>query len=404
MKPIDFSENPIMARVTQFAKAINSQVAEIHGRRNSFKLDAPKGDNLYFTTRNSKGEQIQVRLNAVVPSEELFTVAQELVRAADEPFASREVFPEDTGFHPGSREIAYDVLTDQGEAEAVAIGPVTPAVTQADVVIGRKFQPTCKIPQTVTVTRDDMQLLDMRQDRRLSPLVDLMNEKLLTGKKNIERTHDRLIWQGAEIRGAAAGRILGFADFMSTNSANYNGNAPTAGKMESVPTVGGLTTWFQKTSELIIADIARGIAWVQRNNAYNPNTIVLPPSVATNALSFKKTSTVDSTPLIEWIQRAAKLALGKELKTVISNAMQKGTVSGTTRPMTWLAETGFLLLEADKRYGCIATVEPLTMLAPVTLIDGSIQQMLQIKTAGYQGKHPGMAYVGTGIQLGNNIS
>lgn len=404
MKPIDFSSNPIMRRVNELAKAINAGVMREQPGVRGFKLEAPSRGDMYFDTENTRGEKIRVRLNAVVPSQELFSVAQELVRSADEPFASREVFPEDTGFHPGSREIAYDVLTDQGEAEAVAIGPATPAVTAADVVIGRKFQPTCKIPHTVTVTRDDMQLLDMRQDRGLSPLVDLMNEKLLTAKKNIERTHDRIVWQGAEIRGVAAGRILGFKDFVSTDSSAYNGNAPTAGKMEAVPNVGGATTWFQKSSELIIADIARALSWVKRNNAYNPNTIVLPPSVTVNALGFRKVTATDPTPLIEWIQRAAKLTLGKEIKIVVSNAMQKGTVSGTTRPMTWLTETGFLVLEADKRYGCIATVEPLTMLAPVTLVDGSIQQMLQIKTAGYQGKHPGAAYVGTGIQLGNNIS
>jgi len=222
MKPIDFSNNPIMRRVNELAKAINAGVMREQPGVRGFKLDAPSRGDMYFDTENTRGEKIRVRLNAVVPSQELFSVAQELVRSADEPFASRDVFPEDTGFHPGSREIAYDVLTDQGEAEAVAIGPATPAVTAADVVIGRKFQPTCKIPQTVTVTRDDMQLLDMRQDRGLSPLVDLMNEKLLTAKKNIERTHDRIVWQGAEIRGVAAGRILGFKDFVSTDSSAYN--------------------------------------------------------------------------------------------------------------------------------------------------------------------------------------
>lgn len=388
---LDYSQNRIAQGVISLAHKINDAIKKEHGEKYAFDL-TPRYNGQTFKTRNLKGEEIQVRINAVIPNEEIFAISQEIVRAADEPFAAREVFEEDTSFHVGAREVGFDVLSDSGEGGLVAVSELDPILPRADVRIDRNFQPVVKIGAVVSITRDDIQAMELRADRGLAPLVDLMTEKLTAARKNIERTHDRLIWKGAEIKGQA-GRIKGVDDYLSTNANEYDGDAPTKGKVENI--TGG--TWDTKTSDQIIADLAKGFAYISRNNTYKANTLVLPPEILIGRLSFKRTSDVDSTPLIEWIQRAARLALGRELKIVASNAMSTGTVSGKKRPVNLFAYPAFLLLDSNKRYQAIATVEPLTMLAPVTNEHGTITQVMQLKTAGIQIKHPSTMYAGVGI-------
>lgn len=402
-KILDFSNTSIAKGVIDLAHRINAAIEKEHGKQFTFDL-TPRHNGQTFKTRNSRGEEIEVRTNAIIPSEEIFTISQELVRQADEPFAAREVFEEDTSFHPGSREVGFDVLTETGEASLVAVGEVNPAVQQANATIGRNFNPVCKIAQAVSITRDEIQFLDLRQDRGLSPLVDLMTEKLNTGKKNMDRVHDRLVWMGAEIKGSVGGRIVGVNDYLSGDPLLNASDAPSKGRVEDVATVGGKITWFDKDSDEIIADIARGLAYINRLNTYQANTIVLPPSVLISRLGFKRTSDVDSTPLVEWIQRAARLSLGKELKIVASNAVQYGVASGTKRPTSMFADSAFMLLDSQKKYQAIATVEPLTMLPSVTDEHGTIKQIMQQKTSGIMVKHPSTMYAGVKIQLGNNIS
>jgi hypothetical protein len=392
----DFSHNPIARGVIELAHRINEAIGKTHGERYMFDL-RPRHDGGTFKTKNLKGEPMEVRINAIVPSEEIFTISQELVRQADEPFAAREVFEEDTSFHPGSREVGFDVLSETGEASLVAVTEEDPAVMQANVRIDRNFQPVCKIAQAVSITRDEIQYMDLRQDRGLSPLVDLMTEKLSTAKKNIDRVHDRLIWKGAEIKGVAGGRILGVGDFLSTDPALNSGSAPSKGRIENVAAGAGGTKWDDKTSDEIIKDLAKGFAYINRLNTYKATHFVLPPSILTGRLAFRRTSDVDSTPLIEWIQRAARLALGSELKIVASNAMEKGTIDGTTRPVNLFAETAFMLLDSKKQYQAIATIEPLVMLPPETNKFGTITQVLQCKTSGIMVKHPSTMYAGVGI-------
>lgn len=387
----DYSQNKIAQGVINLAHRINEQVKKEHGEKFAFDL-RPRHNGQTFKTKNLKGETIEVRINAVIPTEEIFAISQELVRAADEPFAAREVFEEDTSFHPGAREVGFDVLSDSGEGGLVAVSELDPTLPRADVRIDRNFQPVAKIGAVVSVTRDDIQALELRTDRGLSPLVDLMTEKLTAARRNIERTHDRLIWKGAEIKGQP-GRIKGIDDFMSTLPADYDGDAPSKGKIENV--TGG--TWDTKTSDQIIADLAKGFAYISRNNTYKANTLVLPPEILISRLSFKRTSDVDSTPLVEWIQRAARLALGRELKIVASNAMSTGTIAGKKRPVNLFANPAFMLLDSSKSHQAIATVEPLTMLAPVTNEHGTITQVMQLKTAGIQVKHPSTMYAGVGI-------
>lgn len=392
----DFSQNPIARGVIALAHKINDAIGEAHGER--YKFDLKPRHNGTFKTRNLKGEPMEVRINAIVPSEEIFTISQELVRQADEPFAAREVFEEDNSFHPGSREVGFDVLSETGEASLVAVTDEEPAVGTGSVRLDRNFQPVCKIAQAVSITRDEIQYMELRQDRGLSPLVDLMTEKLNVAKKNIDRVHDRLIWKGAEIKGVAGGRILGVADFMSTNPAEYNGNAATRGKVETVANgSSGFPEWSSKTSDEIIADLAKGFAYINRNNTYKATHFVLPPSILTGRLAFKRTSDVDSTPLIEWIQRAARLALGNELKIVASNVMEHGTIDGTTRPVNLFADTAFMLLDSKKQYQAIATIEPLVMLAPEVNKFGTITQVMQVKTSGIMVKHPSTMYAGVQI-------
>lgn len=392
----DFSKNPIAQGVIALAHRINESIKINHGERYMFDL-RPKHEGSTFKVKNLKGQDMEVRSNAIVPSEEIFTISQELVRQADEPFAAREVFEEDTSFHPGSREVGFDVLSETGEASLVAVSEEDPAVQQGSVRLDRNFQPVCKIAQVVSVTRDEIQYMDLRQDRGLSPLVDLLSEKLGTGRKNIDRVEDRLIWKGAEIKGVAGGRILGVDDFMSNILAEYGGSAASKGKFETVAAGVGGSTWALKTSDEIIFDLAQGFAYLNRNNTYKANTFVLPPSILTGRLAFKRTSDVDSTPLIEWIQRAARLALGQELKIVASNAMEQGTIAGTTRPVNLFADTAFMLIDSKKQYQAIATVEPLVMLAPDINKFGTITQVMQKKTSGIMVKHPSTMYAGVGI-------
>lgn len=392
----DFSNNKVARGVIALAHRINEAIEKEHGKQYCFDLK-PKNEGGTFKVKNLKGEQMEVRSNAIVPSEEIFTISQELVRSADEPFAAREVFEEDTSFHPGSREVGFDVLSETGEASLVAVGEVNPAVQQGSVRLDRNFQPVCKIAQVVSVTRDEIQYMDLRQDRGLSPLVDLMTEKLNTGKKNIDRVHDRLIWKGAEIKGVAGGRILGVDDFMSNNPAEYDGNAASKGFFETVVAGIGGTTWDLKTSDEIIKDLAKGFAYINRRNTYKASHFVLPPSILTGRLAFRRTSDVDSTPLIEWIQRAARLALGQELKIVASNAMEQGVIAGTQRPVNLFADTAFMLLDSKKQYQAIATVEPLLMLPPDIDAYGTITQVMQCKTSGIMVKHPSTMYAGVGI-------
>lgn len=403
-KILDFSNTSIAKGVIDMAHRINAAIEKEHGPQFKFDL-TPRHNGQTFKTKNRRGEDIEVRTNAIIPSEEIFSISQELVRQADEPFAAREVFEEDTSFHPGSREVGFDVLSETGEASLVAVGELNPAVQQANATIGRNFQPVCKIASAVSITRDEIQFLDLRQDRGLSPLVDLMTEKLTTGKKNNDRVHDRLVWMGAEIKGSAGGRIAGVRDFLSNDPLLNASAAPSKGRVENVPN--GATnspTWFDKTSDEIIADIARGLAYINRLNTYQANTIVLPPSVLISRLGFKRTSDVDSTPLVEWIQRAARLSLGRELKIVASNAVQYGEATGTVRPVSMFADSAFMLLDSQKKHQAIATIEPLTMLPAVTDEHGTIKQIMQQKTSGIMVKHPSTMYAGVKIQLGNNIS
>ena len=107
---LSFEGNELLNNFIGTAQRINNQIEKIHGKAAKLNLDAPQG-NKHFTFKG-KSERLngrKIRLNSTVPNEELFSVAQELVRPADEPFSARDIFEVDSSFNAGSQEIGYDV-------------------------------------------------------------------------------------------------------------------------------------------------------------------------------------------------------------------------------------------------------------------------------------------------------
>lgn len=377
---------------------INNAIGKIHGDRAKFDL-TPKQGTFLHKKRNSKGEivgEYTIRYNSYVPNEELFSLAQDLIRPADEPFSARNIFSTDSSFHPGSQTIGFDVISEEGKAELVATGQTMQDIPEADATVSRNLQPVGKLAAFIKVTRDDMQQMALRNDRGLGPLIDLMQEKLRIARKNIARQEDFVVWAGGRVKGAAT-NILGVFDFISTDSNLNSGNAPTKGRLETVATRDGDVVWADKTADEIIADIAVATAYVNRNGTYFPNTLALPFSILTQELGLKRTSDTDSTPLIEWIKRAFQNMYGRELKIVGTNALEDGSISGTTQGNPNLSNKAFMLLDSNKMYQSINVVEDVTLLPAKEDEQGTIKQVVQMKTGGYMTKHPSTIYVGRGI-------
>lgn len=411
MRVKDYSNNVIANRMLGLAKRINDFIIEEHGKHSAFDF-RPKYKGTFKTKSVVTGEDIEVKLNASMPSPELLSLSQTLVRPSDEPLAALKIFKEKTDYHPGSREVGFDVLTDTGEATIVAIGDGNPSIDNAEIVLGRNLQPVCKIAQGIEITRDDVQAMDLRRDRGWAPLVDLVNEKTQAKIKNMDRAHDRLVWNGAEIKGVAGGRILGVKDFKGTDVNNFMSEAPTAFLVEQVlarlddgSEGGPKLTWFDKHSDAIIADLARGIGMIGDKGTHSVNTLVIPFNIALQRLGLRRTSDVDSTPLIEWFTRAMKLATGRDCQIVQSNALQtSASTSKTRRGAGWLDQTGFMVLDSDVANQAVATVEPRIVLPSVVNKYGTIEMIMQQKTAGFQLYKPASMYCGTHIQLYGNVS
>lgn len=389
MNKLDFSQNERLNNFMGFVHKINSVIGEIHGKDKMFNLK-PREDIKSFKVEDKKSKYNgrEIVVNATTPSEELFSLASELVRPADEPFAAREIFAVDESFHQGSKEIGFDILAETGRAALTPTGNSNGQnIPKADVNIGRNFSPVGKISNYMEVSRDELQGVELRNDRGMGPLVDLISEKLTVARKNIFRIEDNIAFQGASFDDSQiANEIPGYFDSFSTNAADYEGDSPSKGKREEVN-----LDWTDAatTADQIIATIRTAAEYITRNGVYVPNTMALPRDVITT-LGLRRTSDTDSTPILEWIKRAFEVAYGRELKIVGSNAFSKFGAGSN--------ESGFSLLDSNKMHQAIAGVEALTVLPSFIDKEGTIQQVVLLKTGGNMIKHPGAAYLGTKIK------
>jgi hypothetical protein len=390
-----FDQVPLQRGITQLARRINAAIGELHGEDKMVDLD--RDIDKVVTVKKLNGDPIKLRLNSALPTAELFSVAQTLVRPADEPFAMAQIFKEDSSFVPGSDAVGYDVIQEQGEAKLVATGRTLEVVPKVDFTAGRALNSVGKIMGMVEVKRDDIQRMALRNTRGIGPIIELMAEKMRIAQKAIDRQEDWIMAAGGILEGAAAGNLPGLKDYFSTNSAEFDISSPTKGKMEAVAAGVGGTTWDLKTSDEIIADIRAGIEYITRYNVYKPTHMVVPPAVFFGRLGFMRTADVDSTPLLRWISQTFKELLKQDVEIVPSNAMTKGVISGTTRRNTWLANSAFMLIDASKECSSRATVEQLTLLKAEEDLQGTIRQVLQKQTGGLMIAHRGAGYIGTGI-------
>lgn len=393
-KFIDFSKNPytrkLMGAILSTAHRVNAQIKTEFGEQFQFDL-RPRQGHFEINDKDHKYNGYNVRYNAVIPNTELFSLATQLVRAKDEPFAARKVFKIDSSYHVGSQTIGYDILVEQGEAKLIAAGRAGGSeIPQADASIDRELQNVGKISNYFTITRDDIQQMDLRNARGMGPLVDLLSEKMRTARKNISRVEDSIIWTGGNIAGVAASKIQGIFDFFSTTSGDFTGAQPTKGQKKT-----GLAVWSGLTSDAIIAQLAVAAGYVSRNNSYFANTLVLPTDLMIQEIGLKKTSETDSTPLIKWIKMAFQEAFDRPLNVVTTSALNgPGTTSGTTRTETGLTFRAFMLLDADQDHQAIAEVEAMTMLPSKEDMEQTIKQVATMKTGGIQVKHPSAMYLG----------
>ena len=403
-KPISFERNTNMNNFMGLARKINEMVKQETGE--SFNLDVKeRHKGKYFTVQDKKSKfnGRKIKLNSTVPSEELFSIAQELVKPKDEPFAAREIFGIDSSYHEGSQTIGYDVIQEGGRATLIAAGSRgTTDIRQSDATVGRRLQSVGKIATFIEVTRDDLQIFDLRRDRGLGPLVSLLEEKLRIARKNVSRTEDAIVWAGGKLKtGGATNEIEGFLDRFSTTLSNSAGSNPSAGRQEAVATVDtDKITWASKIAsaaadagpDAVIADIRKGAEYLIRLGAFEPNMLVLPYSI-TNLLALTRLPDTNSTPLLEWIIRAIEAAYGP-LTVKSSNALFGSTDDDRQQNFTGNA---FCLMDSNQSHQAIAVVEDMTLLPSKEDEMGTIKQVVQMKTGGIMVKHPAAAYLGTGI-------
>lgn len=389
---LNFSQSAPWKALLGFMMRVNQAVIEEHGQGFKGLEFNGKEDTFTCDNPNSRFNGKLIRLNSTVPNAELFSLASELVYPMDEAFEARNAFAIDESFHPGSQQIGYDVVSEQGKAKLVPIGQNSASDTpKADASIGRKFSAVGKIQNFYEVTRDEIQELSLRNDRGLSPLIDLMSFKMDTARKNIARVEDQLVWLGGSFSQTPADdkEIPGYLDSFSTSSALYDGNTPSKGKQEQVADsgTGSSRLWADKTPDNIIADITKGLQYLTSKGLFKPTTLAMPHGHVTD-LAMRRVSDVDSTPLLEWIIRTIKSAYRVDLTILGTNAL-KGTVNTN--------KDGFLLFESKKQNQAIAVTEQMTVLPSKELGDGTIQQFVLMKTGGIQVKRPSSGYLGTDI-------
>ena len=394
MEILDLSKDRKMQGFMEFITRVNNAIRKEHGR--GFNLNPPAQSDAYFTFQQEghRLNGVRIRLNSVVPNQELFSLAQQLIKSKDEPFMGREIFAADSSFHAGSQTVGFDLVSERGEAKLYATGRVGDDIQQAKVTIDRNLSHVGVIKTSIKVTRDAILGMELRRARGIAPMVDLLQEELSAARKFIARHEDQIIWNGGKLEGTSQGEVQGLWNRFSKVSNNFDGPAPTHGRHDD-----GLASWIALATNAIIAQIAVGVAHIGRHSAFKANTLALPPEILLSEdFGLRRTSDTDSTPLVDWLRRAIKNILDVDLKIVGTTALKAGDVVGTKRRNTFLADDAFLLLDADKANQAVAVVEDMVLLPSITDEEGTIIQVVQSKTGGLQVTQPSAMYLGEGIR------
>lgn len=400
---LEFNENhPVVGGTMDLVRAINNQIGIVHGKSAMLDLE-PRRNGSYFETKHTKtGEKIKVRINSTVPNDELFSLSQRFVEPKFEQFKMLEVFEQETGYAPGSEAVGVDIVTETGEAKIVAPSVGSPITPLADINIGRRLQSVAQLWAGVRVTRNQIQKIDLRNDRGQGPALDFVARVQMTARRNIDRALDDLIANGSHIEGLVAGNILGLKDNFSTDSTKYSGNAPSKGKA-AIVTAGATTgklNWYGKNSAEILVDVAGMAGYLGQKMLFAPKVIMLPPQLLIERLGLKLTTDLNTQPLITWIEDAMQRQFGVKPKFVGTNAMTKGSRSSTERGNDWITQSAACMLDNDIENYAIAVVEPLTLLQAITDEYGTVRQNMTMKTGGLINKNPAAGTILYGVQKG----
>ena len=335
-------------------------------------------------TFNNNGTQVKMKADSILPTQELFSLAQELVRPDDEPFKARDVYFFDNSFHPGSREVGYDILDQEGEAAVVATGLEFANIPRADITINRNLNRPVKIAVACKYLRDDILQFDLRNSRGFGPAVALVAEKLETARKIVRRKEDKVVWLGEP--GPGSTKIMaGVLDFFKNTDTEADRGF---GLFETVAAGVGGVPWADKTPDEIVTDIRRGRQYLKGfSNSYDPNTLVLTPDRAENLFMTRVGTSSDRT-IAEFIIQAFKQD-GTDLKIVTTNAVLNTN--------TAIGVEIFLLLDSRPTNFSVAMLQDITLLPPKEDAQGNVLQIVELRLGGFQAKHGDAAYQGRGI-------
>jgi hypothetical protein len=403
---IDYSNNQIAVHTMDLVRRINEQIGVVHGKHCMLDL-TPRKNGTFKAKSVVDGRDIEVRINATVPNDELFSISQRFVEPKFEEYQMLNVFAKDTSFNVGSETVGIDIISETGEAKIVAAGQDNPNITLTDINIGRRLQSVAQLWAGITVTRNQIQKIQMRNDRGQGPTLDFITRVMTAARRNMDRAHDDLIANGSHIEGLVAGNIPGLKDEFSDDSALYNGNAPSKGKAATVAAgaTTGKLTWFKKNQNEIIHDLANMAGYLFQKTLFRPKVLMLPPELLVQGLALRTTTdNADTRPLVDWIRMAIKEGFKTDLDIIATNTMTAGSRSSTTRGNDWISDSAACLLDNDVENFAIAIVEPLTLLPSITDEFGTIRQNMTMKTGGLMRKQPGAATILYGVQSGTTVS
>ncbi len=401
----DYTGHPVVENTMALVREINKQIGEVHGKHAMLDLEPRHNGSTFKTRLRASGEEVEIRCNASVPNDELFSLSQRFVEPKFEQFQMLNVFKKDASFHVGSETVGIDIISESGEAKVVSAGQDNPTLSLSNMRVGRRLQSVAQIWAGITVTRNQIQKIQLRNDRGQGPALDFIAKVMEAARRNMDRTHDDIIANGTHIEGLVAGNIVGLKDEFSTDSALYGGNTPSKGKAASVAAgaTTGKYTWYGKNSAEIINDWADMAAYLGQKGLFTPKVLMLPPQLLIKRLALKLTTDLNAQPLINWLKEAFREAFKVELNIIATNAMSEGTRSGTTRGNDWIDNSAACMLDNDEDNFAIAIVEPPTLLPAITDQFGTVRQNLTMKTGGLIRKQPAAGTILYGVQNGTDI-
>ncbi len=318
-------------------------------------------------------------LNSLIPSTEVFTVLQKLVTPIDEMFVTRMgYYYVDESAHPGSPKVGIDIVAEQGTATiSSGSGEGSEESEHADIQISRLEQPRKIITQRMVVTRNDLLSIESRSRSAIAPRIDLLQLVQKTARENIMRAEDQVNILGS---GGTPGLLQSFADSDTTKS-----------KLIALAS-GSVWTSSSKTGEQIVADIRMMVSEIRTTNRFRPTHIGVPTEIL-DVLANKFSTSTNSTPILEWLERSYNTAYQTKLKFYSTSAFNPGT-SNHVDGNTGLGVV--VMAHIAEEHMCFARSQDILLLPPRTE-DGDIKQKMELRTAGYFNKHPLASVLLTGV-------